>query len=348
MGGGPGLEPGEGEGARRFGHGAAVVEDVLDGGADGVVVDGDDLVQQVPAQAEGFGSGAAHGDAVAEQADLIQGHHLARLDRRLHGGGVDRLDADDPGAGSEEFDDGGDAGGQASAADGDEDGGDGFGVLAGDLQPDRALAGDDVGVVERVYEDGAGLRRAPGRLGEGLVEGVAMQDHVAAQRPHGGDLDGGRGDRHDDGRDRAALPRREGDTLGVVAGRGADDAARQLLRRQGGDLVVGAADLEREDRLQVLALLQHRPAEPGRKPGQGVQGRFDGDVVHAGRQDATKGFLHGEESEAERKGMTCQRAFREEQSSERALRPRRRDWPGPEPERPAGLEPDSTGVSKEC
>ena len=162
MGGGPGLEAGQGQGAGRLGDGAAVVEDVLDGGADGVVVDGDDLVEQVLAQAEGLVARAAHGDAVAEQTDLIQGDDLARLDGGLHRGGVDGFDADDLRAGPQEFDDGCDAGRQAPAADWDEDGGDGLGMLAGDLQTDRALAGDDVGVVEGVDEDGAGLGRACG------------------------------------------------------------------------------------------------------------------------------------------------------------------------------------------
>jgi hypothetical protein len=40
----------------------------------------------------------------------------------------------------------------------------------------------------------------------------------------------------------------------VVAGRGADDAALEFLGRQAGDLVVGAAQLEGEHRLHVLAL----------------------------------------------------------------------------------------------
>ena len=78
----------------------------------------------------------------------------------------------------------------------------------------------------------------------------------------------------------------------MVAGRGADDAARQLFGRQGRDLVVGAPDLEREDRLQVLALLQHRPTEPYGEPGQGIERRLDRHVIDAGGEDATESFLH--------------------------------------------------------
>ena len=62
----------------------------------------------------------------------------------------------------------------------------------------------------------------------------------------------------------AGMPRRlrrQRHALRVVAGRGADDAALRDRVRQVRDLVVGAAQLEREHRLQVLALQQHRVAE---------------------------------------------------------------------------------------
>ena len=70
------LQPGQAERAGRLGDGARVVEDVLDRGADLVCIDGDDLVQQLAAEAEGFGAGLTHRDAVGEQADLIQDHPL--------------------------------------------------------------------------------------------------------------------------------------------------------------------------------------------------------------------------------------------------------------------------------
>jgi hypothetical protein len=56
----------------------------------------------------------------------------------------------------------------------------------------------------------------------------------------------------------AELLRRQRHALGMVAGRGADHAALALRRRQVGDLVVGAAQLEAEHRLHVLALEQMR------------------------------------------------------------------------------------------
>jgi hypothetical protein len=55
----------------------------------------------------------------------------------------------------------------------------------------------------------------------------------------------------------AAMPSLFGgkrDALGVVAGRSADDTSGLGLGRQAGHAVIGAADLEREDGLKILAL----------------------------------------------------------------------------------------------
>ena len=87
-----------------------------------------------------------------------------------------------------------------------------------------------------------------------------MQHHVGTVGLGGVDLQG-RGDlRHQDRGLRAALTGGVGHALGMVAGGGGDDAAGQLLFAQGGDLVVGAADLERSGDLQVLGLEQYRVA----------------------------------------------------------------------------------------
>ena len=78
--------------------------------------------------------------------------------------------------------------------------------------------------------------------------------------------------------------RRQGDPLGVVAGGGGDDAARLLLLGQGGDLVVGAAQLEGVDRLQILPLQADVIAEP---LGEFLQGLQRGDprrLVDGGEQ----------------------------------------------------------------
>ncbi|MNS98298.1 hypothetical protein D3C72_1326620 [compost metagenome] len=63
---GPDLHARERDGARRFGHGAHVVEDVLHRRADLVRVDQDDVVQQVAAQAEGLVARSLHRHPVGE------------------------------------------------------------------------------------------------------------------------------------------------------------------------------------------------------------------------------------------------------------------------------------------
>ena len=136
-------------------------------------------------------------------------------------------------------------------------------MLAQDLHRDRALAGDHVRVVERMHE-GQSLRRSRSfeRVRVGVGVAVAVQDDLAAERAHGVDLQLRRRHRHDDrrrgSRGVCALQR---DALGVVARRGADHAALELLGRQLGHLVVGPAQLEAEDRLRVFALEQHLVAQ---------------------------------------------------------------------------------------
>jgi hypothetical protein len=67
-----------------------------------------------------------------------------------------------------------------------------------------------------------------------------------------------------------------GDALRVIAGRIGDDASRPGLRRQRGELVVGAPELERAGALQRLRLEKHPSAgarvERGRSKQRGAQG----------------------------------------------------------------------------
>ena len=82
-------------------------------------------------------------------------------------------------------------------------------MLPQDLHPDGALAGDHIGIVERMHEgQAAGDFDLPG-LGLRVVERVAMQDNIAAQAPHGFDLDRGRRPRHHDRCGNAELARRQ-------------------------------------------------------------------------------------------------------------------------------------------
>ena len=102
-------------------------------------------------------------------------------------------------------------------------------VLRQDFQRDGALSGDDVRVVKRVDVSVAVRRLQFARVLRGGVVEVAMQDdfHLRpAQTPYRVNLDLRRGDGHDDDRAHAEAVGGKGDTLGVVARRGADDAAR--------------------------------------------------------------------------------------------------------------------------
>ena len=63
---------------------------------------------------------------------------------------------------------------------------------------------------------------------------------------------------------------------------------RSAAGRQVDHLVVGAAQLEAEHRLQILALEQDLRPEPRRQLGRRIERRLDGHVVDAGVQDATE------------------------------------------------------------
>ena len=194
------------------------------------------------------------------------------------------LDADDPHLRHEGLDEDGDARGEPPAAHGDEEAVE-LGVLLDDLQADGALAGDDARVVEGGDEGAAlGLGDALG-LGLGGVEIVPEEQDPPAQVAHGVDLDA-RGDGgHDDGGVDAQQRGGAGDALGVVAGGGGDDAAGALGLPQGAHGVVGAADLEGVDRLEVLALDGDGAAQARRQRPHGLERGVLGGLVDGGAQD---------------------------------------------------------------
>jgi hypothetical protein len=94
-----------------------------------------------------------------------------------------------------------------------------------------------------------------GMLGGGS-EGIALEHHLGAPGPHRLDLDLGGDARHDDHCLDAHQLGRHGQPLGMVAGRGGDHPLGLLLLGELRHLVVGAANLERVDGLQILALDQ--------------------------------------------------------------------------------------------
>ena len=121
------------------------------------------------------------------------------------------------------------------------------------------------------------------RVGFGVR--VAGQFDVGAAAAHRIHLDVRRRPRHDDAGAHAEVLRGHRDALRVVAGAGRDHAAAPFGLREAGHAVVGAANLEAEDRLEVFALEEHGDAEAGRQPRRGVERRLARDVVDAAGQD---------------------------------------------------------------
>ena len=167
-------------------------------------------------------------------------------------------------------------------------------LVAQDLVGDRALAGDDQRIVERVHERQAGLAHelvAP-RLRLGVA--VAGEDDLGAERAHGLHLDLGRRLRHDDERAQPEMPGRERHALRVVAGAGRDDASRSFRVGHVRDAVVGAAQLVAEDRLQILALEQDLVAQPARQMDGRLERRLVRDVVDAAGEDQPQHRVAGD------------------------------------------------------
>lgn len=288
----------EGSGTERVSGGLAkgrlslpTLEDVLDTSADLVVVDNDDTVNELLADAEGLLADETNGRAVGKRSHLVEKNALAGLERAVHGVAVDRLDAKHLGLGTgHTLQVRGDAGQQATTANGGEHAVEAVGVgdLPADLHADGALARDDVGVVVGRDEGQALLLGTAETLGLGGVKVVAVEHGIAAQPAHIVHLDARRGQWHDDGRRDAERLARQGDALRVVSGTAGDDTLLLLLLGQARHHVVRAADLEGEDGLQVLALEPDLAAQPlGQVGGVGQGSLLE---VERGRVDLGWGF----------------------------------------------------------
>jgi len=123
------------------------------------------------------------------------------------------------------------------------------------------VPGNDVGIVEGVHEHQVAGALELQRLLERAVVVVPVQQHFGAEVEDRLHLDVRSGLRHHDHRGHAAAARGKRHALRVVAGRGAHHAAPGGRLRQVRDAVVGAAQLEREHRLQVFAFEQRVVAE---------------------------------------------------------------------------------------
>ena len=126
------------------------------------------------------------------------------------------LDPDHADVGAQRLDRDRHAGQQAAPAGGHQHGLH-LGHLLEDLQAHGALPGDDVGVVERVDEDGTGLLGERLRGGQHVLE-VPAEAHLRAVARGGRDLGDRRPVGHEHGGAGAEHLRGERDALGVVAG----------------------------------------------------------------------------------------------------------------------------------
>ena len=285
---GIGLETGKRKRAGRFGHHAGILEDILDGAADGVRIHENDVIEAFAAELEALVSNAFDGNAVGEEAHFLHFHRTSGGDGAAHVIRVDRLDTDDLHFGAQLLDVHGDTGGKSTAANGHEDSVKGTGILAQNFHADRSLPGNDVLVIEGRNKHSASFLNQLSRLLHAVAEGFAGKDNLTAETAHSGDLDGRARLGHHDGRLTAELRSGKSHALGVVAGRGSNNAAAQFLSGKLHHLVVGAANLEGENGLGVFALEQYLVAQtPGERYGR-FKGRLHSHVIDAAEQDAFK------------------------------------------------------------
>ncbi len=162
---------------------ARVLEHILDGRASCIGVDQYVVVDPLASQPKRLAADQFDRGAVRKQPDVVQLDAFAGLDRAHHGVGVAGLHADDLDLRPHGLDIGSHPGDQAAAADRDEDRVDRPLVLAQDLHRHRALAGNHVGIVERMDEAQAALFLQLEGMAVGIGEAFAVQDHGARQVP---------------------------------------------------------------------------------------------------------------------------------------------------------------------
>jgi hypothetical protein len=255
-----------------------------------VLADDHDVVDPAAEQLQGEVAGALDGDPVGDGQCGGGRHGLAAAQRlRVRRAGGD-LDADHLDVRLGALDRDRHAGAQPAAADGHDDLGQVRHVLE-QFEAERALTGDDVGIVERVHEREAALLGPGPRGREALVDRPAALVDDRSLSARGLDL-GERGvGGHEHLADDAAIAGGGGQRLGVVAGRSGHDAVRAALLPQRGQLGRDAAHLERTGALEVLGLERdHAPralgdgarGEQWRAPRDGLRGRPCGGDVFRG------------------------------------------------------------------
>ncbi len=281
--------------AGRLKDGTSILEYILDRGAHFVRVHQDDFIHIFFADAESFFPRQLDCGAVREQADIAEGHAFFGLERTVHRIGIYGLHADHLDLGAYLLDVSRHACNQAAAADGTEDRLDRLRMLAQYFHADGALPRNDVRIVKRMHEAQLVFFLQLQGVTIGIVVAVTVQnnfDGVLAKMPDRLNLHLGRGHGHHDDCLAAQLIGGQRNTLRMIAGRCGNDAALELLRRQLRHLVIGAAQLEGEHGLHVLAFQQHMVAYACGQAGRGFQRGFDGHVIDPGGEDTFEITLH--------------------------------------------------------
>mmetsp|Transcript_4371 Transcript_4371/g.27830 ORF Transcript_4371/g.27830 Transcript_4371/m.27830 type:complete len:227 (+) Transcript_4371:1174-1854(+) len=131
---------------------------------------------------------------------------------------------------------------------------------------------------------------SPSLFGVGLafVVGFTYQHHFGSKTFHVGHFDVWCRHGHADDGAAAQLGRRHGHALRVVSGRGAHHAIFPGFGVHAHHLVVGATQLEGENRLAILSLQPQFVADGFRQPREKVQFALARDVVHLGAQHASQ------------------------------------------------------------
>ena len=180
----------------------------------------------------------------------------SRIERAHERRSALRHHADDAHVGFSGFHHCGEARYEAAAADGDEDGAQ-VGHFFEYLDAQRALARDDVGVIERRDHREAAFFLVGASTRIGVIEGCAEQFRLCAQGTHGVELGVRRGFGHHDQGPDAQLLGREGHALGMVPRARGDDAPLKLRGVEFLQRIQGAAHLERTRSLEILRLEIH-------------------------------------------------------------------------------------------
>ena len=125
--------------------------------------------------------------------------------------------------------------------------------LVEDFEPDGALAGNHMTVVERGYDGGSGPGRKPGGNRHAVLGPAVIEHHVASVGAGAVDFDLRRIARHDDRRLDAEAPSRNRHALRMIAGGESHHAALAFGRVELEQAVARSAQLERAAGLQGLA-----------------------------------------------------------------------------------------------